>query len=100
MIDSQHGVGLAAAKCSLKLDDRLTALTGQSLSDLSEQQTHSFGDEGAVEEGNSILVLPARLAGMDGGDVSRKLRLLERSLKNVPVRNRNLSPGFHRFLLS
>ena len=84
VIDGQHGVRLAAAERGLQLDDRLAALAAQPLGDLREQQPHAFGDEGPLEERGRVLVLGSRLAGADGGDVGRELRLLECALQARP----------------
>ena len=55
MIDRQHGVRFAAAEGSLELDDGLAASAIEPLGDLGQQEAHAFGDEGALEEGGSVL---------------------------------------------
>jgi hypothetical protein len=84
---------LAAAKSRLKLDDRLTALTNEPLSNLREQKPHTLSDEGTVKEGNRILVLARSLPCMYRRDIGGELRLLEGPFQNVAVRNSNFSPG-------
>jgi hypothetical protein len=63
---------LAAAEGGLKLNDRLTAPTGEALRNLRQQERHALGDEGAVEERVGILILAAGLASVDRRDVGRK----------------------------
>lgn len=50
VIDRQHGVGLAATKGRLQLNDRIAALARQPPNHRIQQQAHALGDKGALEE--------------------------------------------------
>src|SRR5450759_5351713 len=51
MIDGEHGVGFAAAKRSLELNDRVATVSGQPLRNLCQQQPHPFRDDRTLKEG-------------------------------------------------
>jgi hypothetical protein len=72
MINSQEGMGLAAAEGRLKLNYRLATLPSQALSDLGQQQAHSFGDEGALIKCRGVLIFRRRLSRVNGADVGRE----------------------------
>ncbi len=93
MVDGEQGVGFSAAKRSLELDDGVTALPGDPLYHGIEEEAHSFGDVGALEEEHGVAILGTCCAGMDAGEVSRELRLLEGAFQDVFVRNSDLPPG-------
>ena len=97
VIDGQHAVGLAAAKGRLQLDHRLAALAVEPLHHLDQQQAQPLRDEGALVEGGGILVLARGLAGLDGGDVGGKLRLLKGAFQDILMGCGYFAPGFHRF---
>ena len=94
MIDGKHGVRLAAAERGLKLDNRVAALAVEATGNGCEQQAHSLGDEGALEECRRVLILPRGLAGVNRRDVGGELGLLERTFEHVRVRDGDFSPRF------
>lgn len=95
MIDREHGVRLSAAESGLKLHHRLSAQARQRLRDLGQQQAHTFGDEGTLEEGDGILIFAGRLASIDRRDVGGELGLLEGTFQNIPMGYRDFSPRLH-----
>jgi len=72
VVHGQHGVRLTATECSLQLDDWLTTFAHESLSDLHEEQPHSFSDKGAIVERRSILIFFRRLTRMHRRNVGRE----------------------------
>ncbi|MGO8224741.1 hypothetical protein ACC794_23990 [Rhizobium ruizarguesonis] len=89
---------LAAAEGGLKLHNRFTPPTGETLRNLRQQKRHALGDEGTVEERASILIFAAGPSGVDRRDVGCELRLLERAFKYVLMGYSHFSPRFHRWL--
>jgi hypothetical protein len=73
-------VRLAAAECSLKLDDGLAALAIEALGDLREQTAHTLRDKSAFVKCFGIAVFWCRFAGAHCSEVSRELGLLERAI--------------------
>ncbi len=101
VIDRQHRVRLAAAEGGLELNDRLAALAVQPLRDLRQQQAHALGDEGALKEGDGVLVFRRRLARLHRRDVGSELGLLERALPARPRWGTAISrQGFMSWFLS
>src|SRR5690606_20432400 len=94
MKNRQHGVGLTATKSSLQLNDRITTLPAQTLSDRRQQQPHTFSNEGAGEEHPCILVVRRCCTSRNLSDVSSELGLFERTFQHVLVGAGNFTPGF------
>ena len=94
VVHGQHGVGLAAAKGCLELDDRVAALAGKTLRHGDQQMAHALGDVGPFKKRAGVLILARSLARGPGGDVGRKFRLQEGPFQNVRVGQNDFTPGF------
>ena len=62
VIESEHGVGLAAAEVGLQLHDGLAALAVQALQSICQQTCQALGQVGAAEEFGRVAVFGGTLA--------------------------------------
>ena len=85
-------MGLATAERGLELDDRLAALAGDSPERLDHQPAHAFGEIGASEELDRVLVLGVGPAAHHLGEVRRELGLPIAARRHVGMRSRHFPP--------
>ena len=92
MVEREHGVGLAATKVGLELDDRVSAGSREAAQGASEQRFETLGQVGAGEELSRVLVLRGGATKVDLLEVGRKLGVLVNPLGHVVVRGNDVTP--------
>ena len=90
----EHGVGLAAAECGLQVDDGArSGVAAQAAGGPDQQVSESFGEVGALEEGDGLPVFALGLVGGDGVEVGGELCGVELLGGHVGVGCEDFAPG-------
>src|SRR5690606_21068073 len=93
VVEREHRVRLAAPEVRLELHDRIAAAALEAAHGADEELLQAFGEVGAPEELDWVLVLVGAFPDVDLPEVGRELGLLVAAAGDVLVRAHDLAPG-------
>ena len=92
MIESDHGVRLAATEIGLQVDDGISTIAAEPTRCTSQQLAKPVRQVSASKERNRVLVLTVSIASRDLIEVGRELSLLESTAGNIGMRGDHVTP--------